>query len=214
MPFARTRAFERRRLRIVVSTLVVITIGSLLHFAWEWSARSPAVAIFAATNESTWEHLKLAFWPAFVVGLVQRRLYCRPPGWIVATALRTLTPPILIVLLFYGYIALLGRNFLLLDISVFVVAVFAGECLGHGAMWTQMRLGVRVGAGVVLAMAVVAFATLSFRPPACFLFEDPTQRVHEAATCTRGSCGHATSDYKSVCRCALDARTLGREERS
>ena len=50
--------------RSFVSAIIVISSGSLLHFTWEWSGHSTVVAVFAATNESTWEHLKLAFWRA------------------------------------------------------------------------------------------------------------------------------------------------------
>ena len=181
MPFARTGVPERLGLRIVVSACAVIAMGSLLHFAWEWSARNPAVAVFAATNESTWEHLKLAFWPALFVSLAQRRIYGRPPAWIVATVLRVLTPPIVICLLFYGYMALSGRNYLLLDIGIFIVAVFAGELLGHGIMWMHIGFRTRVGAWALLAAAVVAFSTLSSRPPAFFLFDEPAQRGGAAA---------------------------------
>jgi hypothetical protein len=104
----------------------------------------------------------------------------------------------LIVLLFYGYTAVSGRNYLLLDVGIFIVAVFAAEFLGHGIMWTQIGFWTRVGACTVLAVAIVAFSTLSFQPPAFFLFEEPTQRGRAAAICTHGSCWHATSDNKTV----------------
>jgi hypothetical protein len=122
------------KLRITLCTLFVVTLGSMLHFAWEWSDRNQWVAVFAATNESTWEHLKLAFWPALLLAPVQWRLYGAPQGWMLATALRTLIPPVLIVALFYGYLSMLGSNYLVLDIGLFIVAVFAGEYLGHSVM--------------------------------------------------------------------------------
>jgi hypothetical protein len=157
----------------LASGLAVIVTGSLLHFAWEWSGRSPLMAVFAATSESTWEHLKLAFCPTLALAPVQRHWYGRPPGWLVATALRVLIPPVLIVLLFHGYVAFAGRNHLLLDIGIFVVAVLAGETVGHATMWRRTGLGMRVGAGIVVAGGIVAFSVLSFRPPAFFLFEVP-----------------------------------------
>mgnify|MGYP006172940953 FL=1 len=168
-------AFGRRRWRVAVGALVVTTTGSLLHFAWQWSGRSPIVGIFAAMNESTWEHLKLAFWPALAVALIQRRVYGHPQGWLGATVLRVLVPPILIVLFFYGYVALTGRNYLLLDIAIFVVAVVVGEILGDAVMWMRSGFAMRVSALATLVLSVLAFATLSFRPPAFFLFDVPTQ---------------------------------------
>ena len=159
--------------RVAISALVVITLGSLLHFAWEWSNRSPVVAVFAAINESTWEHLKMAFWPALWLAPVQRALYGRPAGFIVATAIRTLLPPLLIVVLFYGYTALLGANYLPLDIGVFAAAVIAGEYAGHSVMERRVGRSARTGLLVLLAISTAAFAALTFRPPSFFLFEDP-----------------------------------------
>ena len=92
-------------------------MGSLLHFAWEWSDRNPVVAVIAATNESTWEHLKMAFWPALLISPIQRWRYGALPGWLVGTAIRVLMPPVLIVALFYGYTSVLGTNHLVLDIG-------------------------------------------------------------------------------------------------
>ena len=96
--------------RAFLSALVVIFAGSLLHFAWEWSGRSTVVAVFAATNESTWEHLKLAFWPALALTPLQQTFYGSLPGWLPATAIRCLLPSLVIVVLFYGYTALLGGH--------------------------------------------------------------------------------------------------------
>ena len=166
------------RRHIIGSTLAVVTIGSLLHFAWAWSGRRSIVAVFAATNESTWEHLKMAFWPALLLSPIQRWFYGTQPGWLFATAIWSLLPPLLIVVLFYGYTAIMGTNQIALDIATFVVAVFIGELLGYSVMPMRTAVGVRVAAAAILLIAVVAFSTLSFRPPSWFLFEDPRGGAH------------------------------------
>lgn len=159
--------------RAVGSTLIVVTLGSLLHFAWSWSGRSPIVAVFAATNESTWEHLKLAFWPALVLAPFQWRIYGHPPGWLPATAIRSLLPSVLIVALFYGYSAVVGGHYLGADIATFVVAVFGGELVGHALMPRRATAAARIAAAAALGLAILAFATLSFHPPSCLLFAEP-----------------------------------------
>jgi hypothetical protein len=157
---------------------VVIVLGTLLHFAWEWSNENPFVAVFAATNESTWEHLKMAFWPALWLAPVQRVLYGKPPGWLLSTVIRTLVSPALIVGLFYGYTGLLGADFLALDIGTFVVAVAAGEYAGHSVMDRRPSIATRRVALVVLAISVAAFSTLTFQPPPWFLFDVPGSDGH------------------------------------
>ena len=159
--------------RANLSALAVILAGSLLHFAWEWTDRNPVVAVFAAINESTWEHLKLAFWPALLVGLGHRWLYDAPQGWRVATALRCVIPPVAIILLFYGYVAAAGGNHLFADITVFVVAILAGEHVGHAVLDREFDEWVAQAAGALLLLLAVAFAVFTFQPPDFFLFLDP-----------------------------------------
>ena len=47
--------------------------GVLLHFAYDWSGQSPLVAPFSGVNESTWEHMKLLFFPMLVFALIESR---------------------------------------------------------------------------------------------------------------------------------------------
>lgn len=155
------------------SVIVVISAGSLLHFAWEWSGRSTVVAVIAATNESTWEHLKLAFWPALALAPLQRKLYGACPGWLPATAIRCILPSLSIVGLFYGYTALAGSHHLVADLTVFAVAILVGEFLGHAMLTREFGPGVRTGALAALIVATALFSTLTFRPPDAFLFREP-----------------------------------------
>ena len=41
----------------------VLAAGSLAHFIYEWSGYSTAAGLFFPVNESTWEHMKLCFFP-------------------------------------------------------------------------------------------------------------------------------------------------------
>jgi hypothetical protein len=159
--------------RALASALAVICLGSLLHFAWEWSGRATVVAVVAATNESTWEHLKLAFWPALALTPLQRAVYGQLPGWLPATAIRCLLPSFLIVALFYGYIAVVGSHHLAADLAIFALAIIVGEVLGHAALKHEFAVGSRVAAVGLLALATVLFSTLTFRPPEVFLFREP-----------------------------------------
>ena len=155
------------------SAIVVISAGSLLHFAWEWSGRSTIVAVFAATNESTWEHLKLAFWPALTLAPLQRTIYGSLPGWIPATAIRCILPSFVIVAFFYGYTAVLGNHHLAADLAIFAFAIFAGEFLGHAMLTREFGSRSRRVAVGLLILATVLFSTLTFRPPNSFLFHEP-----------------------------------------
>ena len=45
--------------------------GTILHFLYEWLGGAVWVAPFSGVNESTWEHMKLLFWPMFIFAIVE-----------------------------------------------------------------------------------------------------------------------------------------------
>ncbi|MEI3340636.1 MAG: DUF6512 family protein [Eubacterium sp.] len=53
----------------------IAVIGTLLHFTYEWTGKNLLVGLFSAVNESTWEHMKLLFMPAFFYFLFESKKY-------------------------------------------------------------------------------------------------------------------------------------------
>ena len=47
----------------IFSVIFTWILGTILHFLYEWSGDNKIIASFSAVNESTWEHLKLVFFP-------------------------------------------------------------------------------------------------------------------------------------------------------
>ena len=50
----------------LVGMFLIIILGTLLHFTFEWSGFQEIVGVFSAVNESVWEHLKIAFIPSIL----------------------------------------------------------------------------------------------------------------------------------------------------
>ena len=59
----------------IAGSVIISLSGSLLHFAFDVLGTWPPVALFAAVNESVWEHLKLAFWPSLTYALIEWRVF-------------------------------------------------------------------------------------------------------------------------------------------
>jgi hypothetical protein len=169
MKESQVRAWE------VLGAVFITVAGSMLHFAFEWSGFWKPMALIAAVNESTWEHLKIAFWPALLWGLLEWIVWGRSkPNFLSAKAAGLLATPLLIVAVFYGYKAILGHHSLPLDILIFVLAVVVGQWLSHRVeSRAPFSSAVRGAAPLVLLVLVVAFSLLSYRAPRNFLFEDP-----------------------------------------
>ena len=55
----------------IFSAIFTIILGTLLHFTYEWSGNNAFVGAFSSINESTWEHLKLAFYPMLITSIIR-----------------------------------------------------------------------------------------------------------------------------------------------
>ncbi len=160
---------------VLIGVVPVFAFGSLLHFTYAWSGEWWVAAIFSAVNESTWEHLKIAFWPGLLCAVV-RSFFSRHPAtasWS-AHGYGLITVSVLIVFLFYGYTAMLGRNFLAADISIFFIGVYFGQVVSVASVSFLGRMLVLRWMGLgLLAIQVFAFSCFTFWPPQTLLFEDP-----------------------------------------
>ena len=48
-------------------------LGTLLHYLYEWTNESILVSPFSGINESTWEHMKLIFFPMFIFAFIENK---------------------------------------------------------------------------------------------------------------------------------------------
>ena len=108
--------------------LFTAALGTLLHFVYDWSGGSTLAAAFSAVNESTWEHMKLLFFPALVFSVVQVWALGRTyPDLLEVRAISVLAGLALIPTLFYTYTGVLGFHVMWADIAVFFLAAL-GMC--------------------------------------------------------------------------------------
>lgn len=150
----------------------VFVAGSLLHFAYDWLGRSSWMAPIAAIDESVWEHLKLAFWPAAAFAVVQAAATgSRVRNFVLGKAVGLSVAPFAVVLGFYGYTAILGFHALAADLALFVAAVTLGAAanLVVYALPDFGAWGRRAGVAVIVAW-IASFASFTFNKPPFGLF--------------------------------------------
>lgn len=100
----------------LLGAIFIIAFGTLGHFIFEWSGHRKCAGIFFAVNESTWEHIKLAIYPNLIWGVVEGCVRGFSPLLAVSVATSLAISMVLIPALFYGYTAIVGKNFLITDI--------------------------------------------------------------------------------------------------
>ena len=155
--------------------IVFITIlGSMLHFTFELSGNQPLVGVFSAVNESVWEHLKIAFWPALLYLILEfRYLFKKSNNFFFAKTLGICSILLVIPIIFYSYTAFLEEN-LIIDIGSFIFAIIVGQLISHKLLTHKKLAKIFELVSIVgLLVLVFAFIVFTFYPPKVQLFQDP-----------------------------------------
>ena len=159
----------------IFSTIFTWILGTILHFTYEWSNENSIVAIFSAINESTWEHLKLLFFPMLITTIIGY-FYLKPKedykNFLCAKTLGILASLSFVVVFFYTYTGIIGTNFAVLDIGSFFVGVLLGEFVSY-KMTFSMKCCNKWSAVIVLIILLVCFITFTFYAPDIGLFRNP-----------------------------------------
>ncbi len=155
------------------NVIFVSILGTLLHFTYEWSGNNPIVGVFSAVNESTWEHLKLLFFPMLITTIIwmirckgiESGLLCAKLKGIVVSMLFT-------VAFFYTSMGVLGTNYAFLNILTFYAAVIIGEYIVWKSLKENRNCNTRKAA-IILGILLVSFIIFTFYTPEIGLFRDP-----------------------------------------
>ena len=150
------------------AVIPLIAVGSVLHFAFDWTGQNRLVAVFSAVNASYWEHIKIAAWPtmALYAGLFALGGH-EYPSFVPAATVALYSLPVTMIGVVFVYKAVIGRNVLWLDIAVFALCIALAQ-----AIFVSLLRGLEAGFLVVvlsifyLAGIIVAYMVFTLRPPA------------------------------------------------
>ena len=149
--------------------------GTILHFLYDWTGCSILlVAPFTGVNESTWEHMKLLFWPMFLFALVQWLFFKDQENYWCVKLAETLLGLLLIPVLFYTYNGVFGKSPDWINIAIFYITtllVFLFEWWAFRNDRLQCRHP-RL-AFTAICLIGVLFVVFTFAPPQIPLFQDP-----------------------------------------
>ena len=156
--------------------LAVSVLGTLAHFCYEWSGEKLLVGAFCAVNESTWEHMKLLFFPALLFTMVQLAAAKERDGALPAARAVGVTAGLaLIPTLYYTYTGVWGEHVLWADVAIFYLSAAVTFWL-DSLLRRQRRLwgmGRQVAGLVWLWVLAFLFVWWTFSPPHIALFRDP-----------------------------------------
>jgi len=155
------------RKRELIGIAVIAGLGSLLHFAFDWSGEMLPVAVFAAVNESVFEHLKITYWPALFYAVIEYSPIKKSANnFIIGKTIGLYVMPAVITGLFYLYTTITGSDNLIADIAIFVGAIALGQLASYKIL-TRERLSLglhRVALAGLISLGVI-YAVFTFYPP-------------------------------------------------
>ena len=149
-------------------------LGTLSHFFYGWSGHNPGIALFSPVNESTWEHMKLVFFPVLVWSLLLPAGIRKDfPAMRRALLAGGLLGTWLVPLFFYTYSGILGRNIAFIDISIFYICVLAAFCLARKLQASDQTSKLCPFICLFTLVMLFAFFLFTFAPLDIGLFAEP-----------------------------------------
>lgn len=148
--------------------------GTLLHFLYDWLGEAKWIAPFSGVNESTWEHMKLLFWPMLFYAIVQRFFFRDRENFWCIKARGILLGILLIPVLFYTYNGVIGRSPDWINIAIFFLSA-AISYICETRLFNSHKILCRSQKGAVGTLALVAllFIIFTFATPEIGIFKDP-----------------------------------------
>lgn len=168
--------------KYILSGIIFVSVfGTLAHFVYEWSGKNPVIGLFFPVNESTWEHIKLLFFPMLVyLFYMQRKLKPHYPNILPSLFCGLLLGCILIPVLFYTYSGILGRTVIWVDIAIFYISVLTAFFFIYRQnrpkaehFFCSPHHSKKAGLYCLVLLFAIAFFVFTFLPPDIGIFHSP-----------------------------------------
>ena len=148
--------------------------GTVLHFLYDWLDEAVWIAPFSGVNESTWEHMKLLFWPMFIYAIIQSFLFKDYKRFWCVKLRGSMLGLLLIPVIFYTFNGAIGKSPDWINIAIFFIsaaAVFIYETRAlNKEIYSCNHPKLALGMLCILALLFVIF---TFKTPEIGIFKDP-----------------------------------------
>jgi hypothetical protein len=160
--------------------ITIIILGFLLHYLFSWTDSSKIIGLLAPVNESVWEHLKLGYWSVVLFSLAEYlQIKSSVNNYFFSKTIGVLTLEITIILIYYGYTFIVGKNIIWIDIGSYILGAVICQYLTYlffkqkpySKLTNKISLAALIGIGVL-------FAVTTYYPPHVALFKDNNNNTY------------------------------------
>ena len=161
-------------LNLWLAIVVISLVGILAHFLYDITRENHILGLFAAVNESTWEHIKIAITPSLLWCLYDGYFYGENPNYFCAKLFSLLVIVVFIPAVFYTYKKFTHHPVLPADILTFIMAII----LSQFTFFAILELNPMSHLGTYLSCLGFfclfgAYMTLTLDPLRFPIFKDP-----------------------------------------
>ncbi len=155
--------------------IIIGALGSIGHFFYEWTGENTIVGYFFPVNESTWEHLKLLFFPTIIFSVIEYfATKEKPHGYAPAVAVSLMVGLISIVVIFYTYSGVLGFKIEWFNIAIYYIALIImllTKALLLSTHFVSNKAALYLSLAWILSMAIM-FVIFTYMPLPLGIFEE------------------------------------------
>ncbi|MCH5321865.1 MAG: hypothetical protein J1E36_08865 [Eubacterium sp.] len=163
----------------IIGFVFVGIIGSISHFVFGWSNYTTAIGCFFPVNESTWEHLKLIFFPYLIWAIAEYYLLKKEKGVLISKCIGVISGMLAVVIFFYTYTGVSGKSIGLLNILSFFIGVGTAFLVDYFLIKSKKLSSANETIALAVFIIIGAlFFIFTFAPPLIPLFKDPINSTY------------------------------------
>lgn len=159
----------------ILGFLIIGAVGTIGHFLYDLSGKNTIIGYFTPVNESTWEHLKLLFFPTLIFSVFEYFLMKeKPSNYLPSVAISLYVGLISIVSIFYTYSGVLGFKIEWFNIAIYYIALLI--MLAVKALLISLKFDSKTANWLsllwIFAMALM-FIFFTYNPLDLGIFKEP-----------------------------------------
>lgn len=158
-----------------ISGITASVLGVIFHFIYGWTNDNPVAGLFFPVNESTWEHLKLIFFPILLVSIWEYFFFrAKYDNFICVKFFSALIGMAITVTAFYTYTGIYGKNSDVMNILIYFFSMAAAYAFSY-KMLRRHKLCEASAQGCYMGFMILSLLFIIFTifPPPIGLFAPP-----------------------------------------
>lgn len=157
-----------------LSIIIISILGTLFHFLYDISKHNKIVGLFAAVNESTWEHIKIALTPTILWSIYDGYIFGQNPNYFIAKLSSLLILIVFIPTIFYLYKYFTNKPIIIVDILIFYIAIILSQISFYSIIKSSsLGFGLNYLSCIGIFIVFGFYMVLTLLPIQSFIFKDP-----------------------------------------